>query len=257
MNASKSELNVIFLAAGLGKRMGSSVEDRPKALLPIQGKRSILDISLANLASVFPGSGSTIVAGYKRERVVEFIKDAPYPLRINMAINEKYDSTSPVKSIEEGIKQVPKLTHSLIIANGDTVFTEKVFKSLAGNIRHAGAALLVSQEPHPDSDDIAVFIDKNANISAAKKSPDQQTGTISAGMLLLSGTQMIQTFTQCVYHLLDKERQFNKQYTWHALIGEMADRQLAVKPLYVERSAWQEFDTESNILAYQARVGLC
>jgi bifunctional UDP-N-acetylglucosamine pyrophosphorylase/glucosamine-1-phosphate N-acetyltransferase len=80
MSSSKvsSKTSVIILAAGLGKRMHSSL---PKVLVPVCG-RPMLFNSLLQLESVLPLSHVAIVVGHQKEKVIEEVTAQKFKLKI-------------------------------------------------------------------------------------------------------------------------------------------------------------------------------
>ena len=73
-----SNTSVIILAAGLGKRMYSSL---PKVLVPVCG-RPMLFNSLLELESVIPNAHVAIVVGHQKEKVIEQVTSQNFNLKI-------------------------------------------------------------------------------------------------------------------------------------------------------------------------------
>jgi bifunctional UDP-N-acetylglucosamine pyrophosphorylase/glucosamine-1-phosphate N-acetyltransferase len=74
----KSRSSVIILAAGLGKRMFSSL---PKVLVPVCGKPMLFHI-LDRLSEVAPGTRVNLVVGHKKEEVIREVSAVGYSLQI-------------------------------------------------------------------------------------------------------------------------------------------------------------------------------
>lgn len=81
MSSSKatSKTSVIILAAGLGKRMHSSL---PKVLVPVCG-RPMLFNSLLQLQAVIPDAHVAIVVGHQKEKVIEQVRSQGFQLKID------------------------------------------------------------------------------------------------------------------------------------------------------------------------------
>ncbi len=81
MSSSKSnpKTSIIILAAGLGKRMHSSL---PKVLVPVCG-RPMLFNSLTQLESVVPNARVAIVVGHQKEKVIEQVNAQKFKLQID------------------------------------------------------------------------------------------------------------------------------------------------------------------------------
>ena len=79
MSSSKTPApSIIILAAGLGKRMRSSL---PKVLIPVCGRPMIFQI-LDRLAEVAASSRVALVVGHQKEKVVEAVRSQNYPMEI-------------------------------------------------------------------------------------------------------------------------------------------------------------------------------
>ena len=78
-SASKPRTAVIILAAGLGKRMASSL---PKVLIPVCGRPMLFQI-LDRLQEVAPGTRVNLVVGHQKERVIESVAVEGYDLKID------------------------------------------------------------------------------------------------------------------------------------------------------------------------------
>ena len=74
-----SQTSVIILAAGLGKRMHSSL---PKVLVPVCG-RPMLFNSLFQLEAVIPDAHVAIVVGHQKEKVIELVSKQKFKLKID------------------------------------------------------------------------------------------------------------------------------------------------------------------------------
>ena len=109
----------LILAAGAGRRLRPYTDDLPKALVPVDGSRTVLDLTIANFAKV----GLTdvaIIVGYKAERVVERRKDfeATYGVNVELVYNDKAEEWNNAYSLWCGRDL---LSQDVVLANGDTV----------------------------------------------------------------------------------------------------------------------------------------
>ncbi|MFF4242926.1 sugar phosphate nucleotidyltransferase [Streptomyces sp. NPDC001822] len=118
----------LVLAAGAGRRLRPYTDTLPKALVPVDGEKTVLDLTLANFAEV----GLTevaIVVGYRKEAVyarkAEF--EATYGVKLTLIDNDKAEEWNNAYSLwcaREVLKQ------GVILANGDTVHPVSVEKTL-------------------------------------------------------------------------------------------------------------------------------
>ncbi|MFB7560664.1 phosphocholine cytidylyltransferase family protein [Streptomyces brevispora] len=118
----------LVLAAGAGRRLRPYTDTLPKALVPVDGEKTVLDLTLANFAEI----GLTevaIVVGYRKEAVYDRKEEleAKYGLKIVLVDNGKAEEWNNAYSLwcaREVLKR------GVILANGDTVHPVSVERTL-------------------------------------------------------------------------------------------------------------------------------
>ncbi|MFJ3781716.1 sugar phosphate nucleotidyltransferase [Streptomyces sp. NPDC090093] len=118
----------LVLAAGAGRRLRPYTDTLPKALVPVDGDTTILDLTLKNFAEI----GLTevaIVVGYRKEAVYDRkdALEAKYGLTITLVDNDKAEEWNNAYSLwcaREVLKR------GVILANGDTVHPVSVEETL-------------------------------------------------------------------------------------------------------------------------------
>ncbi|MEU2656418.1 phosphocholine cytidylyltransferase family protein [Streptomyces sp. NPDC007325] len=118
----------LVLAAGAGRRLRPYTDTLPKALVPVDGDTTILDLTLKNFAEI----GLTevaIVVGYRKEAVYarKEALEAQYGLSLTLIDNDKAEEWNNAYSLwcaREVLKR------GVILANGDTVHPVSVEKTL-------------------------------------------------------------------------------------------------------------------------------
>ncbi|MEV6264783.1 phosphocholine cytidylyltransferase family protein [Streptomyces sp. NPDC051784] len=118
----------LVLAAGAGRRLRPYTDTLPKALVPVDGEKTVLDLTLANFAEV----GLTevaVVVGYRKEAVyarkAEF--EAKYGVTLTLIDNDKAEEWNNAYSLWCAREVLEK---GVILANGDTVHPVSVEKTL-------------------------------------------------------------------------------------------------------------------------------
>jgi choline kinase len=109
----------LVLAAGAGRRLRPYTDTLPKALVPVDGETTIMDISLRNLAAAGL-TDVTIVVGYRAE-AVEVRKDAfeqKYGVTISLVHNDKAEEWNNAYSLWLARDH---FTQGVLMVNGDTV----------------------------------------------------------------------------------------------------------------------------------------
>lgn len=130
----------LVLAAGAGRRLRPYTDTLPKALVPVDGDTTIMDISLRNLAAAGLRD-VTIVVGYRAVEV-ENRKDAfeqKYGVRITLVHNDKAEEWNNAYSLWLAREQ---FAQGALLVNGDTVHPVSVEQTLLAS-RGPGILLAV------------------------------------------------------------------------------------------------------------------
>ncbi len=118
----------LVLAAGAGRRLRPYTDTLPKALVPVDGEITIMDIALRNLA----GAGIndvTIVVGYRAETVEERRKsfEEKYGVDIRLVHNDRAEEWNNAYSLWLARDH---FAQGALMVNGDTVHPVSVEKTL-------------------------------------------------------------------------------------------------------------------------------
>jgi choline kinase len=118
----------MVLAAGAGRRLRPYTDTLPKALVPVDGETTILDIALRNLAEV----GLTdvvIVVGYAAGAVEARLDDlqAKYGVKITLVYNDKAEEWNNAYSLWLAREH---FAQGALLVNGDTVHPVSVERTL-------------------------------------------------------------------------------------------------------------------------------
>ncbi|CAL9585819.1 sugar phosphate nucleotidyltransferase [Streptomyces sp. enrichment culture] len=118
----------LVLAAGAGRRLRPYTDTLPKALVPVDGDKTVLDLTLANFAEVGL-TEAAIVVGYRKEAVYErkAALEAKYGLKLTLVENDKAEEWNNAYSLWCA-RDV--LREGVVLANGDTVHPVSVEHTL-------------------------------------------------------------------------------------------------------------------------------
>jgi choline kinase len=118
----------LVLAAGAGRRLRPYTDTLPKALVPVDGDITILDIALKNLAEVGL-TDVTIVVGYRAEAVEQrqAAFEAKYGVTITLVHNDKAEEWNNAYSLWLAREHFAK---GALLVNGDTVHPVSIEKTL-------------------------------------------------------------------------------------------------------------------------------
>lgn len=118
----------LVLAAGAGRRLRPYTDHLPKALIPVDGETTILDIALRNLAEV----GLTeiaVVVGYAAGTVADRQPDFErrYGVRLQLVHNDRAEEWNNAYSLWLAREH---FAEGALLVNGDTVHPVSVEKTL-------------------------------------------------------------------------------------------------------------------------------
>ncbi|MET9397716.1 phosphocholine cytidylyltransferase family protein [Kitasatospora sp. NPDC002965] len=124
----------LVLAAGAGRRLRPYTDTLPKALVPVDGERTVLDLTLGNFAEIGLRDAA-IVVGYRKEAVLDRKADLErkYGVRLTLVENDKAEEWNNAYSLWCARDL---FAEGLLLANGDTVHPVSVQRTmLEGNER--------------------------------------------------------------------------------------------------------------------------
>ena len=154
----------MVLAAGAGRRLRPHTDALPKALLPVDGETTILDIGLRNLAAVGL-SEVVIVVGYAASAIVDRVPELEraYDLTIRLVHNDRAQEWNNAYSLWLARSYFAR---GVLLANGDTVHPKSVEESVL-----ARASALATTAPVPPGrlviaiDDVKPLADEEMKVT--------------------------------------------------------------------------------------------
>jgi choline kinase len=131
----------LILAAGAGRRLRPYTDALPKALVPVDDERTVLDLTLANFAAV----GLTdvaVVVGYRAEAVRERQArlESEYGVTLHLVHNDRSEEWNNAYSLWCARELIAE---GALLANGDTVHPVSVERTLLEN-RGGGKRILLA-----------------------------------------------------------------------------------------------------------------
>ncbi|MGP3986095.1 phosphocholine cytidylyltransferase family protein [Streptomyces sp. 3N207] len=166
----------LVLAAGAGRRLRPYTDTLPKALVPVDGETTVLDIALANFAQV----GLTdvaVVVGYRKEAVYERQADleARHGVKLTLIDNDKAEEWNNAYSLycaREVFKE------GVLLANGDTVHPVSVEKTLL-DARGNGQKIILALDTVKDlaDEEMKVVVDPDKGVQRITKLMDPAEAT--------------------------------------------------------------------------------
>ncbi|GLU49610.1 phosphocholine cytidylyltransferase family protein [Nocardiopsis ansamitocini] len=162
----------MVLAAGAGRRLRPYTDTLPKALVPVDGETTIMDISLHNLAA----SGLTdvvVVVGYRSE-AVEQRKEAleqRHGVSITLVHNDKAEEWNNAYSLWTARDH---FAEGVLLVNGDTVHPVSVEETLFA-ARGPELLLAVDNVKTLAEEEMKVTLDEAGHVARITKLMDPAT----------------------------------------------------------------------------------
>jgi choline kinase len=159
----------LVLAAGAGRRLRPYTDQLPKALVPVDGEITILDIALRNLAAV----GLTdvaVVVGYRADAVRARRTDLEkaYGVRLDLVDNDRAEEWNNAYSLWLARD---RFADGALLVNGDTVHPVGVEKTLLG-ARGPGVLLAVDAVKRLADEEMKVTVDEHWRVTRITKRMD-------------------------------------------------------------------------------------
>ncbi|GAB3795356.1 phosphocholine cytidylyltransferase family protein [Micromonospora zhanjiangensis] len=159
----------LVLAAGAGRRLRPYTDTLPKALVPVDGETTILDIALRNLAAV----GLTdvvIVVGYAAEAVEARLDDlqSRYGVKITLVHNDKAEEWNNAYSLWLAREHFAR---GALLVNGDTVHPVSVERTLLAE-RGPGILLALDTVKKCADEEMKTVFDEHGQLTKITKLMD-------------------------------------------------------------------------------------
>jgi choline kinase len=167
----------MVLAAGAGRRLRPDTDKLPKALLPVDGQVTILDIALRNLAAVGLRD-IVIVVGYAadaiRDRAARLERD--HGVRLTLVDNDRAEEWNNAYSLWLAREH---FAAGALLVNGDTVHPVSIEKTLltaaqAQGDAQAGLILAVDDVKRLAEEEMKVIISADGLITRITKLMDPE-----------------------------------------------------------------------------------
>jgi choline kinase len=166
----------LVLAAGAGRRLRPYTDTLPKALVPVDGDTTVLDLTLGNFAQIGL-TEAAVVVGYRKEAVYErkAALEAKYGLKLTLVDNDKAEEWNNAYSLwcaRDVIRQ------GVILANGDTVHPVSVEQTLLA-ARGNGQKIILALDTvkHLADEEMKVITDGDKGVQRITKLMDPATAT--------------------------------------------------------------------------------
>ena len=246
----------LVLAAGAGRRLRPDTDDLPKALLPVAGEITILDITLRNLAAVGIRE-IVIVVGHAAHAIADRAAglEAAYGIGLELVHNDRALEWNNAYSLWLAREY---LAHGALLVNGDTVHPVSVEKTLlaageAGGAGHGRVILAVDDVKPLAAEEMKVIIDARGQLTSITKQmdPAQAYGEyIGATLIEPSAAAPLADALEATWRR-DPGLYYEDGYQ------ELADRGGEVAAVPIGAVDWVEVDNHSDLRRAREIAGHC
>jgi choline kinase len=162
----------LVLAAGAGRRLRPYTDSLPKALVPVDGEVTILDIALRNLAAVGL-TDISVVVGYAAGAVEECqaALEKRYGVRLTLVHNDRAEEWNNAYSL--WLARAHFAAGALLV-NGDTVHPVGVEKTLLAQ-RGPGILLAIDDVKTCADEEMKTTFDQRGQLTRITKQMDPAT----------------------------------------------------------------------------------
>ena len=240
-------MKAVILSAGQGKRLLPLTADRPKCILPVQG-RSMIEWQIDELVKCGIDR-VTVVLGYRAEKVDRILRQRYGAHHVRTIYNAAYAVSDNLVSCWSAHDEMGE---DFVLINGDTLFEAAVLHRLL-ETRERPVTVVVSHKSEYDADDMKVKLNGCRLLKIGKDlRPDQVDGE-SIGMILFRDQGPV-LFRNALEMAL---RNPSAQSKWYlSVIDEMAQT-MPVWTCSVEGLQWCEVDYPADLKMAEKVVSVC
>lgn len=216
-------MKVIILAGGRGTRLPNSAKDIPKALVPIDGRKTMLDHQLELLAA----HGLTDVRlslCFRADQIIQHLRDADKNHIEYCVETEPLGTGGAVRFAADD------LNDDFMVLNGDTISNFNFSEILR---HHTPGMPLIVSAWREDARDFGLLEIQNGKITAFLEKPTElKSGYINAGCYILHPVHL--------EHIKEKTFMLEKEVFPHlAATGNLR--------AFVHKGFWQDAGTEERL----------
>lgn len=233
----------MVLAAGVGRRLSPDTDTLPKALLPVDGDITILDIALRNLAAAGMRDVAVVV-GHAADAVSQRVDSLQrtHGVRLELVYNERAVEWNNAYSLwlartffGEGV----------LLTNGDTVHPPSVEKTLlaAGDRCRADVVLAVDDIKPLGDEEMKVVLDERGLLGRITKQMDP----VGAYAEYIGVTLIESAAAEALADALEATWRRDPALYYEDGYQELADRGGAVAVAPIGAVEWVEVDDHNDL----------
>jgi choline kinase len=228
----------VVLAAGMGTRLRSVIGEKPKGLLPWEG-RSLIDHSILRLSRTAVNT-LIMVVGYEAEQYIQTLNHAS--LDIQFIVNPDYASTGSMHSLSLCAGQVKE---NFFLLESDLLYEQRALETLG---RAPDKDLVLLSGPTLAGDEVYVY-GRNKTIEAVSK---KKLDLPLLGELVGISKISLPLFEKMGEHY--RARPIDPQYDYELCLAEVSPSH-PVRTCTLQDLAWVEIDNAEHLDRARRLVG--
>ncbi|MEW6298091.1 MAG: phosphocholine cytidylyltransferase family protein [Thermodesulfobacteriota bacterium] len=235
----------IILNAGQGRRLLPFTTEVPKCLLPVDSRRTILELQLSTLACCGIQRVAVIV-GFGAEKIAHFLATRP---GVSLEITTRYNPFFKVSNnLISCWTAIPEMTEDFLLLNGDTLFEPAVLRRVL-SAPVAPVTLAIDRKREYDEDDMKVSLNSGRQLRAVGKSLDPASVHGESIGLMTFRDAGVTAFRTMLGEAIHDPASLTQWYL--AVIDTMA-RSSLVDVVSIEGLWWTEIDTPDDLARARA-----
>jgi len=225
-------MKAVILAAGLGNRLGNLTEDRPKAMVKVEGRELILRAMDFLDAADF--SERIVITGYQADTLSAFLKE--HCPKVTVLHNPDYKRGS-VKTIETALTH---LNEDFLLMNVDHIYPRRMLTDIMNNRR--GLMAICDFDRQLEADDMKIRLDGDYRLSAISKT----LGTYKGGYIGMTwcGKEMLSTYRDAIRATISEE---GDDANVEAILAHLAKNKAPIEVFDASGIGWLEVDTQEDL----------
>ena len=241
----------MVLAAGAGRRLRPDTDALPKALLPVDGAVTILDIALRNLASVGLRD-IVIVVGFEadavRDRAAALERD--HGVRLTLVDNDRAEEWNNAYSLWLAREH---FAAGALLVNGDTVHPVSVEKTLLAAAGQAGLVIAVDDVKRLADEEMKVITGADGRVRRITKLMDPALAHGEYIGATLIGADAAAPLADA----LEATWRRDPSLYYEDGFQELADRGVAIGVAPIGEVDWVEVDNHDDLRRAREIAALC
>lgn len=234
-------MKLIILAAGFGSRLSPATESTPKALLKVDGDKTLLDKQL-EAAKACNITEICIVAGFKVEKIEEKIKErADLGISISVVYNPFFRTYNNLVSLWTAFSF---MTDNFIMLNGDNIFKPSVLKTLKEESERLENNILVAihkKSVYDDDDTKIVLNDLNHITQISKDIPYENISAEWIGVCAVCGTS-VEAFKSKINQIIRIPNMLDGSPHYLSVFQGLANEGYCIDTIEIPSNSWGEID---------------